>query len=268
MTGATVESATRDEDAPILALRDVTKIYGSLAAVQDVTLLVAPGERRALIGPNGAGKTTLFNIVGGSIAASQGEVVFRERRITRSSEHRRAQLGMGRMFQHSALFDGLTAFETVALAVRRHHKVSRNVIRGADSYKNVRERSMQVLEEIDLADRADVLGGSLSHGERRQLQLAQTLALEPSLLLLDEPTAGMSSVETSTFVDIINRISGSLTMLIIEHDMDVVFELASRITVMDAGELLFEGTPDEVARSEEVQAAYLGAARPEDIFRR
>lgn len=243
-------------------------MYGSLAAVQDVTLAIAPGERHALIGPNGAGKTTLFNIVGGSITASRGQIIFAGRRITRSSEHRRAQLGIGRMFQHSALFDGLTTLETVALAVRRHHSVSRNLIRPADSYRKVRDRSMQILEEIGLIDRADVIGGSLSHGERRQLQLAQTLALEPLLLLLDEPTAGMSPAETNAFVDIINRVSASLTMLIIEHDMDVVFELASRITVMDAGTLLFEGAPDEVARSPEVQAAYLGAGRPEEIFRR
>ena len=251
---------------PILELKDVTKMFGSLLAVDHLSLSIVPGERRALIGPNGAGKTTLFNMIGGSISVSRGQVTFGGRGITRASEHRRAQLGMGRMFQHSALFDGLTTLECVALAVRRDQKVARNTFRPAESYRNVKERSREILERIGLAGREEILAGFLSHGERRQLQLAQTLALEPRLLLLDEPTAGMSPGETSTFVEVIERLHSSLTLLIIEHDMDVVFKVASRITVMDAGRLLFQGSPEEVAASGEVQVAYLGTEGAQEIF--
>ena len=251
---------------PLLRLENVSKLYGSLRAVDDVTLTVAEGDRHAVIGPNGAGKSTLFGMVSGTVPVSSGRISFRGEEITRMAEYRRVRLGIGKTFQHSNVFDGLTVLENVALPVRRRLGVAWQMLLPARRYETVTRRSVELLETVGLAGRADSPAGALSHGERRQLEVAMALATEPVLLLLDEPTAGMSRAESVAFVEMIARLPASLTVLVIEHDIDVVFALANRITVMHVGRLLADGTPDEVRASAAVQEAYLGGERREELF--
>jgi len=234
--------------------------------VDDVTLTVHQGDRHALIGPNGAGKSTLFSMVSGTVPVSSGRICFRGDEITRTAEYRRARLGIGKTFQHSNLFDGLTALENVALPVRRRLGVAWQMLLPARRYEAATGQARALLDTVGLAGRADVAAGALSHGERRQLEVAMALATGPVLLLLDEPTAGMSRAESAAFVEMIGRLPRSLTVLIIEHDIDVVFALANRITVMHVGRLLADGTPEEVRNSAAVQEAYLGGERREELF--
>ena len=254
--------------APLLGLEGLTKRYGSLAAVSDVSLTVEEGQRHALIGPNGAGKSTLFSLVAGTLAATSGRISFRGEDVTRLPEHRRAQRGIAKTFQHSNLFGGLTATENVAVAVQRQRGAARSLWRRAGADRGVNERSSELLATVGLGQRADALAGGLSHGERRQLEVAMALACEPSLILLDEPTAGMSLAESGAFVDMVARLPGTSTVLIIEHDLDVVFALATRISVLHVGRLLASGPPEEIRNSSEVQEAYLGAEHTEDLFTR
>ncbi|MGH3356522.1 MAG: ABC transporter permease subunit [Nocardioidaceae bacterium] len=251
------------EDSPLLELREVRKAYGSLVAVDAVSMTVATGERRALIGPNGAGKTTLFNLIGGGSRVTGGGIYLRGNDITRTPENRRARLGVAKTFQHSNLFDGLSARENVATAVRHRRGIAHRPLRPAAGYHEVDERAMQLLTQMGLRDRYAALAGVLSHGERRQLEVAVALAIEPTLLLLDEPVAGMSGGEREDFVAMVAQLPQDLTIIVIEHDMDVVFALADRISVLDAGRVLAEGTPDEVSDDPLVQEAYLGAGQTE-----
>lgn len=250
----------------LLELSGLRKEYGSLVAVDDVSMAVTAGERRALIGPNGAGKTTLFNLIGGTAEPTGGTIRFRGRDITRMPEHRRARIGIAKTFQRSNLFDGLSALENVAIAVRRHQGIAHRPLRPAGRYRAVDECAMDLLERVGLADRYAGPAGILSHGERRQLEVAVALAIEPTLILLDEPVAGMSAAERDAFVAMVGALPRTLTILVIEHDMDVVFALANRISVLDAGRVLAEGAPAEVRDDPVVQEAYLGAEQTE-IFR-
>lgn len=256
-------AAGRDGSAPILELREVRKQYASLVAVDDVSMTVAAGERRALIGPNGAGKTTLFNLIGGSAALTGGAIRLRGQDITRVPEHRRARIGIAKTFQRSNLFDGLSALENVAVAVRHHDGVAHRPLRPAARYRAADDRAMDLLAQVGLAGRYAGPAGILSHGERRQLEVAVALAIEPRLLLLDEPVAGMSAAEREGFVAMVGELPEALTIVVIEHDMDVVFALADRISVLDAGRILAEGTPGEVRDDPVVQEAYLGAGQTE-----
>jgi branched-chain amino acid transport system ATP-binding protein len=251
---------------PVLELRDVEKRYGSLAAVDGVSLTVEEGERRAIIGPNGAGKTTLFDLVGGRQPVSAGHISLRGEDITRVSEHERARRGIAKTFQRSNLFEGLSARDNVAISVQRQQGVGFRLLRRAESFHSVEDRARELLELVGLRDKQAAPPSALSHGERRQLEIALALAMEPQLLLLDEPVAGMSSAETEAFVRIVESFPAELTVLIIEHDMDVVFALASRITVLHAGLVLAEGDPGEVRANEDVQEAYLGRGEAEELF--
>lgn len=250
----------------LLELEEVARSFGSLRAVDQVSLRVAPGARHAVIGPNGAGKSTLFNLIGGSLRASSGAIRFDGRDITRMPEHRRARLGIARTFQHSSVFLRETALENVLLGVARHAGVGGSVTRAALGRWRLLDRCLELLDTVGLASRHAAPAGSLSHGERRQLEVAMALGAEPRLLLLDEPAAGMSVAETAGFTELVAGLPEHVTVLLIEHDLDVVFELADRITVLHLGRSLATGTPEEIRADPEVQQAYLGATDLEDLF--
>jgi branched-chain amino acid transport system ATP-binding protein len=251
----------------VLELEGVGRRYGELHAVSDVTLAVETGSRHALIGPNGAGKSTLFGLISGTVRSTSGRIRFAGRDVTRLGPHRRTRLGMGRTFQHSSLFDGMSARENVAVAAQRTLGHARNLVRPTSRFADVEARSDELLALVGLADLAETASGSLSYGHRRQLEVALALATEPKLLLLDEPTAGMSRDEASRFLGVIAGLPAELTIMIVEHDMDVVFGIATRIAVLDAGKLIANGPPGEIRTSTAVQEAYLGPGdRIEQLF--
>jgi branched-chain amino acid transport system ATP-binding protein len=234
-----------------LAAVDLTRHFGAVKAVDHISLSVEPGERHAIIGPNGAGKTTFFNLLAGELRSQTGRVTLHGRDVTKVPAFRRCQLGMARTFQRSNVFLGLSVRENVELAVRRRL--------GLGS-KQTTSETAAVLERLSLTSRADALARSLSHGEQRQLEVALAMASGPSVLLLDEPTAGMSPVETVQMTELIQNLPSEITVLIIEHDMDVVFGVADRITVLHFGQVLASGSPADVRSNALVQEAYLGAA--------
>jgi branched-chain amino acid transport system ATP-binding protein len=250
-----------------LELVDVGRRYGQLRAVDSVTLEIAAGARHALIGPNGAGKSTLFGLISGTIRATSGRIRFFGLDITRRSPHRRTRLGMGRTFQHSSLFDELTACENVAMSVQQKLGHATNPVLPTARFPDVEARSEELLELVGLTELGSIEAGSLSYGHRRQLEVALALATEPRLLLLDEPTAGMSRDEARQFMALIGGLPAELTLMIVEHDMDVVFELASAISVLDAGRLIATGPPAVIRASTAVQEAYLGSGeRMDQVF--
>jgi branched-chain amino acid transport system ATP-binding protein len=255
------------EPSPVLELSGVTKRYGSLYAVDDVSLTLGEGARHALIGPNGAGKSTLFHLISGTVKPTKGKIVFAGADISRLGVHRRTRLGVGRTFQQSSLFDGLTARENVRLAVQRTLGHARGVVRPAAAYRDVALRTDELLGLAGLEDRAATSAVALSHGHRRQLEVALALATAPSLLLMDEPTAGMSRDEAGRFLAIVGALPPSLTIMLVEHDMDVVFGVATDISVLDAGRLIASGPPEAIRASAVVQEAYLGPGeRMEELF--
>jgi len=251
----------------VLVLEGLTKRYGALHAVRDVSLTIEQGARHAVIGPNGAGKTTLFHLISGTVKPTSGRIVFAGATITRLGQHRRTRLGMSRTFQQSSLFEGLSAFENIAIAVQRRRGYARGLVRPAGSYGDVNERSAELLAQVGLEELSDVPASALSHGHRRQLEVALALATESHLLLLDEPTAGMSREEAKRFLGLIAALPASLTVMLVEHDMDIVFGVAKEISVLDAGRLIARGSPEEIRDSVAVQEAYLGPGeRMEQLF--
>lgn len=250
----------------VLELRGLGRTFGTLRAVSDVSLQVRAGARHAVIGPNGAGKSTLFGLVAGSLPASEGSVVFEGRDVTRLPEHRRVQAGIAKTFQHSSLFLSATLLENVLLALQQRDGRSRRVLRRATAHRDLVDRAHLHLADVGLADRREAVAGALSHGERRQLEVAVALATEPRLLLLDEPAAGMSAAETAQLTELVRSLPASVTVMLIEHDLDVVFGIADTVTVLHLGAHLLTGTPEEVRASEEVQTAYLGAADTSELF--
>ena len=246
-----------DADA-ILSLDSVSLHYGSLKAVDEVTFDVQRGARHALIGPNGAGKSTLFSVIGGAQKATAGRIRFAGEDVTEHNESSRARAGLVRTFQHSSLFLGMTVVDNVALAVEGVHGTPWRFFPLPGSDRRIRTKSMEHLEAVGLADRAQELCGNLSHGERRQLEVGLVLACDPTMVLFDEPAAGMSAAETHRFMDLIETLPAEMTVLIVEHDLDLVFRLAQSVSVLAAGRLIAHGTPDEVRENEAVKVAYLG----------
>ncbi|MFI0351225.1 ABC transporter ATP-binding protein [Actinomadura sp. 9N407] len=251
---------------PLLELQGLTRSYGSLTAVDHVDLTVMPGERHALIGPNGAGKSTLFATVAGTLRASSGRVLLSGQDVTSLAESERARRGMLRTYQHASLFLDCSVLDNVALAVQRVHGVAHRFDRAARRFRRTDAEALRHLESVGLDGRARDKVAALSHGERRQLEVAMVLAAEPALVMFDEPTAGMSAAETERFVELMERLPESLTLVIVEHDLDVVFRLAGRVTVLHLGKVLASGPPEEIRADEAVQSAYLGSARTEDLF--
>lgn len=247
-------------DRPLLKVQDLTKRYGSLRAVDDVSIEVSVGERRAVIGPNGAGKTTLFNLIAGHLPPTSGSIFFRGGDVTSSSEHHRARLGMAKTFQTSTLLEGMPVLENVAVSVLRRKELSSRWFAPWASHASVVDEARDVLSSMGMELMAAAVPSQLSHGDRRSLEIALALALRPDLLLLDEPAAGMSMGERERLVALVSGLPEEMTVLIIEHDLDVVYSLADSITVMQAGAELITGTASEVAASAAVQSAYLGGA--------
>ncbi len=245
----------------ILAFKEVVVAFGALRAVDGVTLDVPQGERRAIIGPNGAGKTTLFNAATGVITPTAGRVRFRGRDITRLPPHRRAALGVARTFQITNLFPTLTVSENIALAVRALRARKFSLFGTAQLDSKEAAQVERVLGAVRLSDRTRAPVGDLSYGEQRQLELALSLAAEPRLLLLDEPAAGLSPAERTMVGDIIRALSRDLTLILIEHDMDLALGLVDRVTCLHEGRVLTEGTPDAIRRDARVQEVYLGRPR-------
>ncbi|HET8568153.1 MAG TPA: ABC transporter ATP-binding protein [Candidatus Limnocylindria bacterium] len=237
-----------------LAVAQLRREFGGIRALDGVTLSVAPGERRAVIGPNGAGKTTLFNVLTGELAPTAGSVRLGDGDVTRLRPWQRARLGLARMYQRNELFDPLPARENVALSLAARDGPYRPFTAPRD------EGVDELLERVGLAGRGDVPASRLSHGERRQLELALALAPRPRVLLLDEPTAGMSPAETARITELIASLERTLTIVIVEHDMDVVFRLADRVSVLHEGKVIAEGTGDEIRGDVRVNEVYLGKA--------
>jgi len=246
----------------MLEIRNVSKMFGRLVAVQDVSLFVEPGELRAIIGPNGAGKTTFFNMISGFFPPTSGSIVFDGKDVTQLPPYRRVQLGMARTFQITEIFPDFTVHENVLSAAEV--AAGQHLRMWTTRAEKTRAEAVvaEMLDLVGLSGKVYRLVGELAHGDQRATEIAMALALRPRLLLLDEPTAGMSDQETYEITGLIRRLhrDRKFTIVLIEHDMRVVFHLADRITVLDGGRLLAEGTPQEIAAAEVVQAAYLGDA--------
>jgi branched-chain amino acid transport system ATP-binding protein len=247
-----------------LELEGVAKYFGALAATQDVSFSVEVGERVALVGPNGAGKTTLFNLISGEIMPDKGVIRLGDQDVTRYSPDRMSESGLGRTFQKNSLFMESTVYENIRLAVQRRLGIRLKVFKSVDRYPELRRETEQVLNSVRLTSRSETKAKNLSYGEQRQVELGIALATSPRVLLLDEPTAGMSGKETGEMVTMLQTLPQDLTLLIVEHDMDVVMALARRIIVLNFGEVIADGDPEEVRRNKEVLAAYLGVGADEE----
>jgi branched-chain amino acid transport system ATP-binding protein len=245
---------------PLLECRGLSRRFGGLVAVDAVDLTIEPGEVRAVIGPNGAGKSTLFNVITGVLAPSDGEIYFAGERITGLPVHRVIQKGVARTFQLTHLFPALSARENVRIAAQARHADRWRPLAGGALFAATAAAADAALELMRLSDVADVNAGLLSHGNQRLLEVAMALAQRPRLLLLDEPTQGLSVEETDQAVRILRDMlgAGGLTVILVEHDMEVVFRLADKITVLHRGRVIADGAPDAVKANTEVQSAYLG----------
>jgi branched-chain amino acid transport system ATP-binding protein len=244
--------------APLLRIEGLTKRFGGVIASDEISLSVARGELHAVIGPNGAGKTTLISQLTGERAPDSGSIRFDGRDITALPVHRRSHLGLARSFQITSLFLDFTALDNVALAVQAHAGHSFRFWRPARAEPELREPARAALDRVGLGPRADVLVSKLSHGEHRQLEIAMALATRPRMLLLDEPMAGMGAEDSARMLRMLRELKQRLTILLIEHDMEVVFALADRITVLVYGRVIASGAPADIRANPDVRDAYLG----------
>ncbi len=244
------------------ALRAVnlSKNFGKLQAVQDVSLIVERGERHAIIGPNGAGKTTLFNVVAGTFRPTSGRVFLFGQDITATPQHSRTHLGLARTYQINSLFLRLSVLDNILMAVQSHQRLRFQMLRSVTSYGRLVERAKELLESVNLWDKRDVLVQDISYGEQRLLEFALALACEPKVLLMDEPTAGISKAETEAVTRMILNFARDMTTVIVSHDMDVIFGVADKISVLCFGKLIASGTPQEVRDDPKVQEMYLGSS--------
>lgn len=245
-------------DVPVLELKALCKSFGGLQATRSVSLRIMPGDRQAIIGPNGAGKTTLFNLITGIYPVTSGQVLLYGKDVTTWPSHKRTAMGMARTFQVTSLFPKLTVLDNVLLAIKGLRASKFVMWRFLSSYKDVYDKAHSLLEQVDFLDRKDVEVRNLSHGEQRQLEIVLGLASDPKVLLLDEPAAGLSSGESVEMTKFLMKLDPNLAILLIEHDMDVVFDVASHISVLHFGEVLETGTPHQIHSSARVQEIYLG----------
>ncbi len=257
------EAAVPEHVEPILRLRGIGRRFGGLHAVRDVDLDVAHGERRVILGPNGAGKTTLFNVISGDFPPSAGTIEFQGEEITQLSPSARAKLGMGRTYQKSRLFPGLSVEDNLylgVLGVKTGHL--RPVVLRRD--RELRERARELAGSVGLDGREQTLVGSLSHGEQRQLEVGMARAVNPTLMMLDEPASGLSRGERIALTDLLLELDATITLILIEHDMDVALRVAERVTMMHDGRVIVEGTPDEIRANQTVHDLYLGRGNQGD----
>ncbi len=242
----------------ILETRGLYHDFKGLEVLFDVNLQVEKGERHAVIGPNGAGKTTLFNVITGTYHPSRGQVFFKGKEVTGSRPYQMARLGMGRSFQITSTFNRLTTFQNIRLAILSKKGIRFQLFRKVDKMQDITKETDEVLKRINLDRERNLPAGMLSYGKHRSLEISMALGTDPDLVMLDEPTAGMSRDETHYAVDLIRRLTEGKTAVIIEHDMDVVFSLADRITVLHYGQILATGPPAEIRQNQAVKDAYLG----------
>jgi branched-chain amino acid transport system ATP-binding protein len=249
---------TTSTNPPGLRTYQLTRFFGGLKATNSVTLDIRPGELHAIIGPNGAGKTTLINLLTGELESDDGRIFIGNQDVTRLPVQDRVACGLLRSYQITSVFDAFTVYENVCLAARRREGVGLAVVKPLVSYPNVARRADQVLTECGLMDVANVQAQNLAYGQRRQLEIAMALAADPRLLLLDEPMAGMSAAEGAAAIQMLESLKGKYTILLVEHDMNAVFSLADRISVLVYGEIVATGTVDEIRNHPDVRRAYLG----------
>jgi branched-chain amino acid transport system ATP-binding protein len=242
----------------ILTIQNLYRHFGGVAAINGVNLAFSENELRSIIGPNGAGKTTLFNVITGKLSANSGQIVFRGQDITNRPPHEVVRLGICRTFQKSSIFPGLTVLENVRIARQIRLGGSRRIFAARDSLKTVQEETQAILERLGLRDKGKMLASSLSHGDQRLLEIGVALAGAPRLLLLDEPTAGMSPRETEQTMHLIRQLAKDVAVILVEHDMEVVMTISDKISVMHQGAIIAEGNPDEIQRNDQVREAYLG----------
>ena len=242
----------------LLQVTDLRKRFGKSGIINGITFNVPSGQRRAIIGPNGAGKTTLFNLLSGNYRPIGGKIMFNNQDITGLPPHRINRLGISRSFQITNVFAGLTVLRNMQAVILSKHRLRLNFSRRVEKLERITRESLQMLEQIGLEDKREQLAGQLSYGEQRALKIGLTLGSDPQLILLDEPTAGMSTDETREAVKLIDRVTRDKTLVIIEHDMEVVFTLADIITVISYGEILASGPPEEIRGNPQVKEAYLG----------
>jgi branched-chain amino acid transport system ATP-binding protein len=239
-------------------MHSLSKSFGGIRAIRDVSLGIEEGERRAIIGPNGAGKTTLFNLISGFLFPSSGHIYLFGGDVTNLQAHQRAALGMARTFQVTNLFPALTLFENILLGVQAINRARLCFYRPVGSFREIILEAERILKEWNLWEQREVLLKNLSHGEQRQIEVIMALATKPRLLLLDEPTAGLSSAETALVTSIIKGLPHEITTILIEHDMDVAFEIAENITVLHFGSILAEGSLEQIKKNPKVTEIYLG----------
>ena len=243
---------------PALECIDLTKRFGGLEAVSRVNLQIVAGERRAIIGPNGAGKTTLFSLISGLHSIPSGSIKTFGQDITNLPAHRRTYLGLGRTFQITNLFPTLTVLENLVMASIGLRKMKLSMWRPLYTYRNFYERAERVLEHVGMTEKRKVVIKNLSYGEQRQVEISLALISDPKVLLLDEPTAGLSPADSAMMTELIHNLDPKITILIIEHNMDVALQVASRISVLHQGSVFAEGTPEEIRNAPEVQEIYFG----------
>jgi branched-chain amino acid transport system ATP-binding protein len=252
------QATQQNGGTPVLELRELSKSFGGLHAVRNVTFQIMPGDRKAIIGPNGAGKTTLFNLITGIHPSTAGQVLLFGQDVTAWPSHKRTALGMARTFQITSLFPKLTVLDNVLLAIKGLSPSKFVMWRLLSSYRDVYDKAHALLENAGFLDRKDTEVRYLSHGEQRQLEIILGLASDPKILLLDEPAAGLSSGESAEMAKFLLGLDPNLAILLIEHDMDVVFDVADEISVLHFGEVLETGTPEQIHNSQRVQEIYLG----------
>ncbi len=247
----------KNDSTCLLRAEHIQRRYGGVWALRDVSLAIEAGQRIGIIGPNGAGKTTFFNILAGRVPPSGGRVWLRGQNVTGKHESWLCHQGLGRTFQHNSLFAGLSVLENIRLAVQLRIGHNFQMFRSADKDVVVNERARQLLSDVHLDAHAGAEVQSLSYGVQRQVEIAVALAADPELLLLDEPTAGMSPAETGSMIELICNLPRSITILMVEHDMDAVFAIADRLVVLNQGQVLADGTPEEIRADQRVCDVYL-----------
>jgi branched-chain amino acid transport system ATP-binding protein len=242
----------------ILETKDLCKNFGGLRAVDLVDLQIARGRVHSIIGPNGAGKTTLFNLLTGFLPVTHGKILFNGAEITHVPPHRISKMGIARSFQITSIFPDLSVYENIRIAIQSRTRSNYSFLMNFKNLQGVEAKAGQLLEELGLSQKADKIAKNLSYGERRAIDIGIALATEPNLLLLDEPTSGMSEEESSRVIGLIKDISAKLTVVLIEHNIDVVLSISDIVTVMHQGQIIAEGRPEAIQENQEVQEAYLG----------
>jgi branched-chain amino acid transport system ATP-binding protein len=245
----------------LLQINSVYKDFSGLKVLVGIDLTVEHGERHAIIGPNGAGKSTLFNVITGKYRVSNGQIRFKDQDITNWPAHKVSRIGLARSFQVTNIFPSMTVYENIRNVIVSKKRMRFNMFTRLGNIENVNAETREVLETIGLETSSDISAGELAYGHQRALEIGLALAMEPELILLDEPTAGMTTEETRDAVKLIERITAGKTLIIIEHDMDVVFSISDRISVLHYGKILATGTAEEIKENQEVKKAYLGSKK-------